>query len=118
MRVFIVDDDPSARILLDVWLTHAGHSVVVFVSGGAVVEALNLPDAALPAIVVTDLVMDPGVSGVDVAKNARSLSVPVMIYTGQDIGLIPARWRPWALAKDGNRTSFLEKLDAFANPAG
>lgn len=116
MLVFVADDSPTILTLLDVWLTHAGHDVVVFKSGAEVVAALS--NEPVPDFVVTDLIMDPHVSGVDVARVAKNLGIPSMIYTSQDRDLIPPRWRPWAVVKAGNRTTFLEKLNAFANPPG
>ena len=112
LRVFVVDDDPTARTLVDVWLTHAKHTVFPYASGGEVVQVLASSGLIKPDI------MHPTVSGVDVARAAKNRGIPVMIYTGQDLGLIPPRWQPWSLLKSGNRAMFMEKLNDFAHPSG
>jgi two-component system, cell cycle response regulator len=68
MRVLIADDDPVARRLLEVTLTHWGYNVVAVAGGLEAIEALRAPDA--PSLAILDWEM-PGVDGVEVCRRSR-----------------------------------------------
>jgi polar amino acid transport system substrate-binding protein len=66
LRVLVVDDNPTARVILGRYLQGFGHEVVEAASGRAAIEALRKPDAAID-LVVMDWKM-PGQSGVETAR--------------------------------------------------
>ena len=77
--VWIVDDDPSIRFVLERALAREGLAVRVFSTPREVLAAL---DSDQPQVLVSDIRM-PGGSGVDllVAVKARCPSLPVIIMT-------------------------------------
>jgi CheY-like chemotaxis protein len=83
-RILVVDDEPDLRTLANLALTQAGYVVVEASSGE---EALALIDAAMPDLVLLDLVM-PRQGGLEVLKILRSkpatATLPVVVLTGMD----------------------------------
>jgi CheY-like chemotaxis protein/phosphoribosyl 1,2-cyclic phosphodiesterase len=83
-RILVVDDEPDLRTLANLALTQAGHFVVEASSGE---EALALIDAAMPDLVLLDLLM-PKQGGLEVLKILRSkpatATLPVIVLTGMD----------------------------------
>lgn len=78
--VFVVDDERVSLSLLENTLEQEGHPVRSFEDPA---EALAAMRTQTPRILVTDLVM-PGLSGVDLAREARSLDpeIGVVLVTG------------------------------------
>lgn len=78
-RILIVDDDPAIQEILAAYLLTEGHTVIKAMSG----------DAALPLMARADLVildwMLPGLSGLDVAAEARSdgLELPILMLSAR-----------------------------------
>jgi diguanylate cyclase (GGDEF)-like protein len=68
MRVLIADDDPVARRLIEVTLTHWGYQVVSVASGLEAIQVLQAPDA--PSLAILDWEM-PGIEGVEVCRRIR-----------------------------------------------
>lgn len=83
-RILVVDDEPDLRTLANLALSQAGHIVVEASSGE---EALALIDAAMPDLVLLDLLM-PKQGGLEVLRILRSkpatAALPVIVLTGMD----------------------------------
>lgn len=79
-RILVVDDDAMLRNLLVDVLTHEGYIVDVAACGE---DALARLDVQPVDLVITDVVM-PGISGVDVLRNARRKfpDLDVIVMTG------------------------------------
>jgi DNA-binding NtrC family response regulator len=78
-RVLVVDDDPSARALMERWLTAKGFAVRTAADGAAALEAIREEQ---PALVLLDLQL-PRRSGLDVlaALRAEGLDPTVIVVT-------------------------------------
>jgi CheY-like chemotaxis protein/phosphoribosyl 1,2-cyclic phosphodiesterase len=83
-HILVVDDDPDIRALASLALTQDGHSVIT-ATGGA--EGLEAIEAALPDLVVLDLLM-PAPDGMHVLRCLRSrpasATLPVLVLTSMD----------------------------------
>jgi len=83
-RILVVDDEPDLRTLANLALSQDGHVVVEASSGQ---EALALIDAAMPDLVLLDLLM-PKQGGMEVLRILRSkpatAALPVIVLTGID----------------------------------
>jgi CheY-like chemotaxis protein len=83
-RILVVDDDPDQRTLANLALSQDGHVVVEAANGQ---EALASIDAAMPDLVILDLLM-PKQGGLEVLKILRSrpatAALPVVVVTGMD----------------------------------
>ncbi|MEV0583812.1 response regulator transcription factor [Nonomuraea sp. NPDC050310] len=80
-RVLLVEDDPSLRRGLSMGLRRQGHQLH---EAGTGEEALELLRAAVPEIVVLDLML-PGIDGFEVARRIRSAgTTPIIMLTARD----------------------------------
>ena len=83
-RILVVDDEPDLRTLANLALSQDGHVVTEAASGQ---EALALIDAAMPDLVLLDLLM-PRQGGMEVLRILRSkpatAALPVIVLTGVD----------------------------------
>jgi len=83
-RILVVDDEPDLRTLANLALSQDGHIVVEASSGQ---EALAMIDAAMPDLVLLDLLM-PKQGGMEVLRILRSkpatAALPVIVLTGID----------------------------------
>ena len=83
-RILVVDDEPDLRTLANLALSQDGHMVVEASSGQ---EALAMIDAAMPDLVLLDLLM-PKQGGMEVLRILRSkpatAALPVIVLTGID----------------------------------
>ena len=83
-RILVVDDEPDLRTLANLALSQDGHIVVEASSGQ---EALAMIDAAMPDLVLLDLLM-PKQGGMEVLRILRSkpatATLPVIVLTGID----------------------------------
>jgi CheY-like chemotaxis protein len=78
LRILIVDDMPSMRLLMKQYLR--GHDAVIVVgeaSNGE--EALTKAQEFQPDVVILDMSM-PGLSGVEAARRIKSLSPHIYVY--------------------------------------
>jgi FixJ family two-component response regulator len=85
-RVAVVDDEVPVRTALGRLLRLARYDVSLFPSGEAFLESL---DAQTPDCVVLDINM-PGMSGLDVQRRLRSVSIAIpaiCITSGEDVSL-------------------------------
>src|SRR5258708_16300025 len=76
MKILIVDDDSTSRILLAATLKKLGHQVVVATTGEEVLAALEKGPVPL---LITDMVM-PGMNGLDLCRNIRAAKRPQYTY--------------------------------------
>jgi FixJ family two-component response regulator len=84
--VAVVDDEVPVRTALGRLLRLARYDVSLFHSGEAFLESL---DAQMPDCVVLDINM-PGMSGLDVQRRLRSVSIAIptiCITSGEDVSL-------------------------------
>ena len=88
-QILIVDDEPSVRECLEMYVVSAGYDVALAENGASAVAQLN---RAVPQVIVTDLNM-PQMSGVQLISHVRSKypSIPVVAMSGDYQGdAIPA----------------------------
>jgi FixJ family two-component response regulator len=80
-EIFIVDDDPAVRQTLSVIFSNAGHDVVCFADGAALLAETKVRN---PLCIILDVHI-PGRSGLDILKqlNAQDYPVPIFIMSGQ-----------------------------------
>src|SRR5579859_2679289 len=78
-EIWVVDDDPALRWVMDKALAEAGHAVRLFASSEEAQQALS---TAAPAMLVTDVRL-PGESGLDLLKVLRKEhpKLPVIVVT-------------------------------------
>jgi len=78
-EIWVVDDDPALRWVMDKALAEAGHAVRLFASAEEARQALG---AATPAVLVSDVRL-PGESGFDLLKVLRKdhPKLPVIVVT-------------------------------------
>jgi two-component system response regulator PilR (NtrC family) len=78
-KILVVDDEPSMRDFLEIFLTREGYDVVSAATGE---KAFELLDAAAFDLVITDLKM-PKIDGIQVLKKAKAVDpeVQVLIIT-------------------------------------
>lgn len=83
-RILVVDDTPSARMLIAAFLGSAGFANVVQAESGA--KALEEVDRAKPDLIILDLMM-PGMDGFEVCRRLRArndtLALPVLIQSAR-----------------------------------
>jgi len=81
----VVEDDADIRDLLAIVLEDAG---LVVDAAGSVVHAIEVIARAVPHLVITDIGLPGGESGIDLLRRLRSLSatraIPVIALTGTD----------------------------------
>ncbi|HEY0423702.1 MAG TPA: response regulator, partial [Rhodopila sp.] len=82
-RILLVEDEPLIRSLLAETLLEGGLEIVEAGSGEEAVEALGQHDTF--DLLLTDVHMPGGISGVDVARHARARDpdLPVVFATGR-----------------------------------
>ena len=80
--LYVVDDDPDLRAIVEEWLTEAGYDVSCFAAGQ---ECLDAIDQEEPQAICLDLNM-PGLSGMQVMEQIRLRypSLPVIMLTADD----------------------------------
>lgn len=78
-RVLVVDDEPSARMLLEEFLTPKGYDVITASNGE---EALRLVKEQRPHLILLDVCM-PKLSGIEVLQRVRQIdpSIGVIMVT-------------------------------------
>jgi len=84
MKVFIVDDNPSATKMLHLAFTRAGYEVEAAVDG---VEALAKIPSARPDMVIMDIMM-PNMDGFEATRQLRAnpatAGIPIIVLTARD----------------------------------
>ena len=79
VKVLVIDDEPEARVLLDIHLSHRGYDVILAGDGW---KGLQLYHQEHPDVILLDLNM-PELDGVTVLKQIRrvDLKQPVIVLT-------------------------------------
>jgi DNA-binding response OmpR family regulator len=78
--ILVVDDEPSIREVVSIYLKRAGYKVIVAQDGQ---EALQALDAELPDLVVLDLML-PKVDGLEITRRLRSAGdTPIIMLTAR-----------------------------------
>ena len=80
--VLVVDDDPDIREMVCEALVAAGHQTVEASNGE---QALSLFKQRQPDLVVLDILMPPGINGIDVCRKIRkSDSTPIVFLSSKE----------------------------------
>lgn len=108
LSVWMVDDDPSVRDALAVFLEIAGFDVLAFESGESLLaraQARAQARGAWPRVLLLDQRLGAGMSGLEVQSELkrRGISIPIIFITGHG----DARMARAALEQGA--ASFLEK---------
>lgn len=81
--IFIVDDDPDVRDLVEYKLVQNGHDVLCATNGQ---DALRLVPEVMPELLLLDVMM-PGISGFDVLETLRAdestRALPIIMLTAK-----------------------------------
>lgn len=77
MKILVAEDDPSARRILEVFLTRLGHDLVVVDDGAEALVALQQPE--MPRLVILDWMM-PEMDGLEVCRTIRSRGIEPYVY--------------------------------------
>ncbi len=80
VRILVVEDEPLVAFDNEYVLQDAGYQVVASVDTADV--AIETIHAALPDLVLADVTLSAGGTGLDVAHAARDAGVPVIFVTG------------------------------------
>jgi len=79
-RILVVEDEPSIREVVSLYLRRAGYQVTVVADGHAALESLS---AQLPDLVVLDLML-PGVDGLEITRWLRERGdTPIIMLTAR-----------------------------------
>ncbi|HEX5688913.1 MAG TPA: response regulator, partial [Roseiflexaceae bacterium] len=107
-HIFVVDDDPSIRRMLQLLLGDSGYRVSKASSGE---EALAYLDLITPDLVLMDLML-PGINGQEVTARIKADTskpfIPVILITGQ------TDQRAKVMSLDAGADDFLSKPVEFA----
>ena len=79
--ILVVDDEPAIRRTLRVNLTARGYHVVLAETGE---EALAQVEAQMPSLVILDLMLPGGMSGLEICRALRAQSaVPILVLSAR-----------------------------------
>jgi DNA-binding response OmpR family regulator len=79
-RILVVEDEPSIREVVSLYLRRAGYQVTVVPDGHAALESLS---AQMPDLVVLDLML-PGVDGLEITRWLRERGdTPIIMLTAR-----------------------------------
>ncbi|MGO9357707.1 MAG: response regulator transcription factor [Xanthobacteraceae bacterium] len=95
-EIFVVDDDPSIRQTLRIVFSKAGHDVICFADGDALLAAAR---AKCPYCIVLDVNI-PGRSGLEILRELREEDYPapaIMISGSGDVSIAVEAMRSGAL---------------------
>ena len=77
--ILLVEDEPAIQLAMKGLLRHEGHRITVASTGG---DALKALDAEKFDVVLTDISLPGGISGLDVVRHVRSRDdTPVILIT-------------------------------------
>lgn len=87
LRIVVVEDERLLALEIETYLEQAGHQVVGVADERNIARALA--EAERPDLVLLDIRLVRGDSGLDLAADLRTLGLPVLFVTGncpQDVG--------------------------------
>src|SRR5712675_1115003 len=76
MKILVVDDDSTSRIIVSATLKKLGHQATAVASAAEVLEAFEHGPVPL---LIADMVM-PGIHGLDLCRRIRSVNRPQYTY--------------------------------------
>jgi CheY-like chemotaxis protein len=114
-KVLVVDDEPLVRQYAAMQLTSLGYNVGAASSGSEALEALANDEGF--KVLLTDVVMPPGMSGIELLKcvRAKGLDVKVLLTSGFSEDVFSKQGRPEAgtllLKKPYRRAQLAEMIE-------
>jgi DNA-binding response OmpR family regulator len=79
--IFVIDDDPTIRMIVERYLLQEGYKVMTFENGTNVLEACH---EHKPDMLIMDIMM-PGINGYELCKKIRAESdVPIIMVSAKD----------------------------------
>jgi DNA-binding response OmpR family regulator len=76
--IYVVDDDPNIREILEVNLLREGYLVKIFAEGNSLINEI---DSRIPDLIILDIML-PKISGLDLCKIIKSrIDVPVLFLS-------------------------------------
>ena len=80
LTVLVVDDEPSIREVVTLYLQRAGYHVVEVSDGAAALQAI---ETQIPALIVLDLML-PKVDGLEIVRSVRAQgNTPIIVLTAR-----------------------------------
>jgi CheY-like chemotaxis protein len=93
-RILVVEDNPLVGAMASTMLSSMGYSPVVVINASAAIAELERQDPI--ALLLTDIILPGGVTGVDLARQARRRwpDLPILFMSGfADPSLVPDDFR-------------------------
>ncbi|MBV8920390.1 ATP-binding protein [Bradyrhizobium sp.] len=93
-RILVVEDNPLVGAIASTMLSSMGYSPIVVINASSAIAELERPDPI--ALLLTDIVLPGGVTGVDLARQARRRwpDLPILFMSGfADPSLVPDEFR-------------------------
>jgi PAS domain S-box-containing protein len=93
-RILVVEDNPLVGAMASTMLSSMGYSPVVVINASSAIAELERPDPI--ALLLTDIILPGGVTGVDLARQARRRwpDLPILFMSGfADPSLVPDDFR-------------------------
>ncbi|MBR1134515.1 MULTISPECIES: ATP-binding protein [Bradyrhizobium] len=93
-RILVVEDNPLVGAMASTMLSSMGYSPVVVVNAAAAIAELERPEPV--ALLLTDIVLPDGVTGIDLARQVRHRwpELPIVFMSGfADPSLVPEDFR-------------------------
>lgn len=109
-RLLIIDDNREVCEVLEAYLSDRGHDVITLCNGAAARHALETE--AFDGLIV-DAVL-PGVSGLDLAQDARERGIPVIVMSGYPQTIAELSAGPEPFLKKPFRLAELEEALRYA----
>ena len=93
-RILVVEDNPLVGAMASTMLSSMGYSPVVVINAPAAIAELERPDPI--ALLLTDIILPGGITGIDLARQARRRwpDLPILFMSGfADPSLVPDDFR-------------------------
>jgi len=93
-RVLVVEDNPLVGVMASSMLSSMGYSPVVVINASLAIDELERPDP--PLLLLTDILLPGGMTGIDLARQARRKwpELPILFMSGfADLSLVPDDFR-------------------------
>jgi len=93
-RILVVEDNPLVGAMASSMLSSMGYSSVVVINASSAIAELERPDPI--ALLLTDILLPGGMTGVDLARQARRRwpDLPILFMSGfADPSLVPDEFR-------------------------